>query len=70
MDGAGRWIEGHTLNWDRLPMRVEGVIEKCLGQALRVASVEGQEFTAYWILAGERAHRLSAPQEALLRSTG
>jgi DNA-binding SARP family transcriptional activator len=52
-DGEGRWIEGLTLHWERLPTRVEAVIERRLGRlpgdlrrALRVASVEGEEFTA------------------------
>jgi DNA-binding SARP family transcriptional activator/energy-coupling factor transporter ATP-binding protein EcfA2 len=52
-DADGRWVEGPTLNWDRLPSRVEGVIERRFGrlathlrQGLRVASVEGEEFTA------------------------
>jgi DNA-binding SARP family transcriptional activator len=53
LDEAGRWIEGPALDWHRLPARVEGVIERRLGrlapelrQALRVASVEGEQFTA------------------------
>jgi DNA-binding SARP family transcriptional activator len=53
LDDEGRWIEGPALNWERLPTRVEAVIERRLGRlpdhlrrALRVASVEGEEFTA------------------------
>jgi tetratricopeptide (TPR) repeat protein len=53
MDEAGQWVEGPALDWERLPARVEGVIEKRMGRlpaemrrALRVASVEGEEFTA------------------------
>jgi len=49
----GRWVEGPTLNWAVLPMRVEGVIEERFGrleeelrETLAVASVEGVDFTA------------------------
>jgi DNA-binding SARP family transcriptional activator/predicted ATPase len=52
-DETGQWVEGTVLNWDTLPTRVEGVIGKRIGrlsaklrQALLVASVEGEEFTA------------------------
>lgn len=52
-DEQGRWIEGSVPTWDALPMRVEGVIEKRIGrldnelqEALTIASVEGEEFTA------------------------
>ncbi len=52
-DVEGRWVEGQDLGWDTLPARVEGVIEKRIGrldselrEALTVASVEGEEFTA------------------------
>ena len=52
-DEAGRWVEGATLQWDRLPARVEAVIAERFGrltpecqELLHVASVEGEEFTA------------------------
>jgi adenylate cyclase len=52
-DGAGRWIERPSLNWSLLPPRVEGVIQERIGrledelcEALTVASVEGEDFTA------------------------
>ncbi len=52
-DEAGQWIEGPAIDWNVLPARVEGVIEKRiqrLEQALRgiltIASVEGETFTA------------------------
>ena len=52
-DKHGHWVAAPALNWDRLPARVEGVIEMRLGRlapglraALRVASVEGADFTA------------------------
>jgi predicted ATPase/DNA-binding SARP family transcriptional activator len=52
-DQAGRWIEVATLDWERLPARVEAVIAERLGRlspewqaALAVASVEGETFTA------------------------
>jgi len=53
LDEEGRWVEGPQLNWQRLPVRVEAVFEMRLSrlspelrQALRVASVEGVQFTA------------------------
>jgi len=52
-DEQGRWVEGPSLNWEVLPARVEGVIEERIGrleqelrEALTVASVEGEDFTA------------------------
>ena len=52
-DESGRWVEGPHLDWQRLPARVEAVIAgrvsrlpAALRATLRVASVEGEEFTA------------------------
>jgi DNA-binding SARP family transcriptional activator/tetratricopeptide (TPR) repeat protein len=52
-DGEGYWIEGPALDWETLPARVEAVIAERVGrlaepsqEALRVASVEGETFTA------------------------
>jgi predicted ATPase len=52
-DELGRWNEGAELDWDSLPARVEGVIAKRIGrlepalqETLKVASVEGENFTA------------------------
>jgi predicted ATPase len=52
-DDQGRWIEGETLDWQTLPARVEGVIGERIGrlpaglqELLKVASVEGELFTA------------------------
>jgi DNA-binding SARP family transcriptional activator len=52
-DEAGLWTEGKTLGWDKLPARAEAVITERIArlpldlrQALEVASVEGEEFTA------------------------
>ncbi|MDH4135985.1 MAG: AAA family ATPase, partial [Anaerolineae bacterium] len=49
----GRWVEGPALDWETLPARVEAVIAERMGRlaeplqaALRVASVEGEVFTA------------------------
>jgi predicted ATPase len=49
----GIWIEGPALDWETLPVRVEAVIaeridrlDQPLRAALRVASVEGEVFTA------------------------
>jgi DNA-binding SARP family transcriptional activator/predicted ATPase len=52
-DETGRWVAGPSLDWDAVPARVEGVIETRIGRldldlrdALTVASVEGEVFTA------------------------
>ncbi|MFN2120950.1 MAG: BREX system ATP-binding domain-containing protein, partial [Anaerolineales bacterium] len=52
-DEEGRWIEGPSLNWEMLPVRVEAAIRERISRmpeelrhALAVASVEGEEFTA------------------------
>jgi tetratricopeptide (TPR) repeat protein len=52
-DEEQRWVEGPTLDWQKLPARVEGVIEERIGrleaelrEVLAVASVEGENFTA------------------------
>jgi predicted ATPase/DNA-binding SARP family transcriptional activator/predicted negative regulator of RcsB-dependent stress response len=52
-DQEGQWIESAALDWETLPARVEAVIAERtkrlpqpLGAALRVASVEGEEFSA------------------------
>jgi predicted ATPase/class 3 adenylate cyclase len=67
LDESGRWLEGPALSWERLPERVEGVIEERIGrleqdlrEALTVASVEGEEFTAQVVA------RVQAIQERLL----
>ena len=84
-DQEGRWIEGPALDWETLPVRVEAVIAERIGrlpeplqETLRVASVEGEVFTAEVVaqvqaadereiirhLSGEltRQHRLVAAQ--------
>jgi DNA-binding SARP family transcriptional activator/predicted ATPase len=52
-DGAGCWIESPAVDWTSLPARCEGVIGERverlpapLREALKVASVEGETFTA------------------------
>jgi predicted ATPase/DNA-binding SARP family transcriptional activator len=52
-DPEGRWVEGPALDWERLPARVEAVIGERIGRLaeplqdlLRVASIEGEVFTA------------------------
>ncbi len=51
-DERGMWIEGPSLEWGRLPTRVEGVMEARIGrldeelrEILNVAAVEGYVFT-------------------------
>jgi ABC-type oligopeptide transport system substrate-binding subunit/serine/threonine protein kinase len=53
LDEEGRWIATEHLDWEALPVRVEGVIESRIGrleeslrEILTVASVEGESFTA------------------------
>ncbi len=71
-DETGRWIEGPTLDWGKLPARVEAVIAERLGRlpeewqtTLEAASVEGGDFTVEVIARvqgldeGEIARRLS-----------
>ncbi len=73
-DEAGHWVEGPTLDWKRLPARVEAVIAERIGrlladwrQMLAVASVEGEEFTAEVVARvqgadeGQIIRRLSGP---------
>ena len=50
---SGQWVEETALDWETLPARVEAVIAERIGRlarplrtALRVASVEGEQFTA------------------------
>lgn len=52
-NSEGQWVEGTALDWEMLPARVEAVIAERIGRltqplrsALRVASVEGELFTA------------------------
>jgi len=52
-DEAGRWVEGATLDWNTLPVRVEAVIKQridrldaSLQELLTIASIEGELFTA------------------------
>jgi tetratricopeptide (TPR) repeat protein len=52
-DSEGYWIEGPSLGWETLPVRVEAAVQERIGRlpeslqkALAVASVEGELFTA------------------------
>jgi tetratricopeptide (TPR) repeat protein len=52
-DQEGLWIESQNLDWDKLPTKVEGVIEERIGrlqaelkEVLTVGSVQGEDFTA------------------------
>jgi predicted ATPase len=85
-DSQGRWVQGPALDWETLPARVEAAIAERIErldapsrEALRVASVEGETFTAEVVarvrsaderemvqrLSGEleRRHRLVRAQE-------
>jgi predicted ATPase len=53
LNDQGRWMAAPSLDWGTLPARVEGVIHERLGrlpeqlhEMLRIASVEGEVFTA------------------------
>jgi len=63
-DKAGRWIEASAINWEQLPARVEKVIaervarlDKPLREMLRIASVEGEVFTAEVITQVQKVDR-------------
>lgn len=52
-DNLGRWVETSTVDWGTLPPRVEGIIRERISrlpaglqEMLKVASVEGENFTA------------------------
>lgn len=52
-DAAGRWIEPASLNWNKLPARIDGVVRARIGrldqeqrETLTVASVAGLHFIA------------------------
>ncbi len=68
-DADGQWIAPPDMSWTSLPARVEGVIDERLGRLapklaewLRVAAVEGEEFTAEVI-----AHVLDVPIREIAR---
>ena len=49
----GQWVASASLDWDRLPSKVEGVIDQRIGALddelrtlLTIAAVEGEQFTA------------------------
>ncbi|MEZ4728849.1 MAG: hypothetical protein R3E79_17085 [Caldilineaceae bacterium] len=53
LDREGRWVAAQHIDWDKVPTKVEGVIEGRLAaldaelrRALMIASVEGESFTA------------------------
>lgn len=71
-DDEGNWIARADLAWQALPARVEGVIgerigrlERPLRELLRVASVEGEEFSAEVI-----AHVMGQDRRELVRRLG
>jgi tetratricopeptide (TPR) repeat protein len=52
-DEAGRWIEGKTFDWNRLPTRVDAVIterinrlSKSMRDILLISCIQGEEFAA------------------------
>lgn len=66
----GAWIAGPALDWDRLPTQVEAVIQERVArldpetrEALNVASIEGEHFTAQVVAAA-----LGATERSLLRA--
>jgi predicted ATPase/DNA-binding SARP family transcriptional activator len=80
---GGQWVEGQALDWEKMPARVEAVIAerierlaRPLQDALRVASVEGDEFTAGVVARvlgvdeGEMLHNLSRELDRRHRLVG
>ena len=68
-DSEGRWVKGRALAWDRMPARVEAVIQKRVDrldplryECLAVASVEGEELTAEVV-----AQVLDKPERQVMR---
>lgn len=52
-DNQGRWVSREALDWDSMPVRVEGVIASRIASlpadmrdSLSIASIEGEQFTA------------------------
>jgi DNA-binding SARP family transcriptional activator len=75
-DHLGRWAEGPGLRWDDLPARVEAAIATRIGnlsaacvEALEVASVEGEEFTAE-VVAAVTGRTLAETCDLLSREAG
>ena len=75
-DPGGPWVEAPGLRWDELPGRVEAAIAARIGnlspacvEALEVASVEGEEFTAE-IVAAVTGRSLSETCDLLSREAG
>jgi adenylate cyclase len=75
-DAEGRWVEGPSLDWERLPARVEAVIAERIGRldeelrdVLAVASVEGEWFTAQ-VVAGVQDTPEREVSQALSRELG
>ncbi len=72
-DQEGCWVEGPALDWRTLPARVEAVIAERMGrlpkplqETLRVASVEGEVFTAEVVAQVQGANE----QEIIRRLSG
>jgi DNA-binding SARP family transcriptional activator/predicted ATPase len=60
-DGKGRWVQSPDIAWDRWPARIEGLLAERFRrlddqtlEMLRVASAEGEEFTADVVAAVQR----------------
>lgn len=75
-DPGGLWVEAPELRWDDLPGRVEAAIAARIGslspaciEALEVASVEGEEFTAD-VVAAVTGRSLSEIYDLLSREAG
>ena len=75
-DAGGRWVAAPDLHWDELPGRVEAAIAARIGnlspacvEALEVASVEGEEFTAE-VVAAVTGRSLSETCDLLSREAG
>ncbi len=69
-NAEGAWVEGPSLNWQELPVKVEGVIaeriarlDKQLQELLTVGSVQGEEFTAEVVAQVEKVDEREAVRQ-------
>jgi DNA-binding SARP family transcriptional activator/predicted ATPase len=69
-DEQSQWIEGPAIDWNRLPAKVEGVIEKRIQRLdkelqaiLTIASIEGETFTAEVIARVEQVNERGLVQQ-------
>jgi predicted ATPase len=74
-DDEGQWIDSPAINWNVLPARVEGVIEKRiqrlekeLRSIMTIASVEGETFTAEVLARVQQVQERALVEQLLIRT--